>query len=84
MEDQKPILEMTTEDARALLQNIAERMGVSVENLVAFVKKGARGDLITSPEKLKEIANTIQKSTLLNRRQRRKMSRKHGKQNRKK
>lgn len=76
MEDQKPILEMTTEDARALLQNIAERMGVSVENLVAFVKKGVKGDLITDPEKLKEIADSIQKSTLLNRRQRRKMSRK--------
>lgn len=76
MEDQTPIPEMTTEDARALLQDIAERMGVSVENLVAFVKKGARGDLITSPEKLKEIAGTIQKNTLLNRRQRRKMSRK--------
>lgn len=76
MEDQKPIPEMTTEDARALLQNIAERMGVSVENLVAFVKKGVKGDLITDPEKLKEIADSIQKNTLLNRRQRRKMSRK--------
>ena len=76
MEDQKPILEMTTDDARALLQDIAERMGVSVENLVAFVKKGARGKLIIDPEKLKEIADTIQKNTLLNRRQRRKMSRK--------
>ena len=76
MEDQKPILEMTTEDARAFLQNIAERMGVSVENLVAFVKKGVKGDLITDPEKLKEIADSIQKNTLLNRRQRRKMSRK--------
>ena len=84
MEDQKPIPEMTTEDARAFLQDIADKLGVSVENLVAFVKKGAKGDLITDPEKLKEIANTIQKSTLLNRRQRRKMSRKHGKQNRKK
>lgn len=61
---------MTTEDARALLQDIAERMGVSVENLVAFVKKGAKGDLITDPEKLKEIADVIQKNTLL------KMSRK--------
>ena len=76
MEDEKPIPEMTTEDARALLQGIAEKMGVSVENLVAFVKKGAKGDFITDPEKLKEIADTIQKNTLLNRRQRRKMSRK--------
>ena len=76
MEDQKPIPEMTTEDARAFLQDIADKLGVSVENLVAFVKKGAKGDLITDPEKLKEIANTIQKNTLLNRRQRRKMSRK--------
>ena len=67
---------MTTEDARAFLQDIADKLGVSVENLVAFVKKGARGELITDPEKLKEIAGTIQKNTLLNRRQRRKMSRK--------
>ena len=76
MEDQKPIPEMTTEDARAFLQDIADKLGVSVENLVAFVKKGVKGDLITDPEKLKEIADSIQKNTLLNRRQRRKMSRK--------
>ncbi len=76
MEDQTPIPEMTTDDARAFLQDLAGKLGVSVENLVAFVKKGARGELITDPEKLKEIAGTIQKNTLLNRRQRRKMSRK--------
>ena len=76
MEDQKPIPEMTTEDARAFLQDLAGKLGVSVENLVAFVKKGVKGDLITDPEKLKEIADSIQKNTLLNRRQRRKMSRK--------
>lgn len=84
MQDQKPTPEMTKEDARALLQDIAERMGVSVENLVAFVKKGAKGELITDPEKLKEIADTIQKNALLNRRQRRKMSRNNGKRNSKK
>ena len=78
MEDQKAqsIPEMTTDEARDVLEKIAGSFGVSVENLVAFVKKGAKGDLITDPEKLKEIADTIQKNTLLNRRQRRKMSRK--------
>lgn len=75
MEDQKPTPEMTTDDARAFLQRLTERLGVSVENLVALTKKGAKGDLITDPEQLKEIAGTMNHLSL-NRRQRRKLNRK--------
>ena len=74
MEDQQK-REMTTEDARAFMERLSERLGVSVENLVAFTKKGAKGEILTSPEQLQEIAKVMQPLSL-NRRQRRKLKRK--------
>lgn len=74
MDDQQQ-REMTTDDARAFLERLSERLSVSVENLVAFTKKGAKGEMLTSPEQLQEIVKVMQPLSL-NRRQRRKLKRK--------
>jgi Mn-dependent DtxR family transcriptional regulator len=71
--------EMTEADAHAFMTRLAERLGVSVEQLTSFSKKGENGELVSS-ENMQGINETI-KHLSLNRRQRRKANKKNGNHN---
>jgi 2-iminoacetate synthase ThiH len=73
MSDQNSANEMTMAEAKAFLQKMADNLGVTVENLVAFTKQAAQVKLHSSPERLSEIAKAMGVQPVnQNRRQRRK------------